>query len=102
VQVWSLPGRSPGKVDLRRLLAELARHEVSGLMVEGGAETLWSFFQAGLVDRVAVFLAPRILGGARALGGIGGPGFRLQQTPWLRNVHVEDLEGDLLVTGRVT
>ncbi len=80
VRVWSLP-RGRGRVDLARLLAELARHEVSGLIVEGGAETLWSFFDARLVDRVAVFLAPRILGGARAPAGVAGKGFALAGTP---------------------
>ena len=50
-------------------------------MVEGGAETLWGFFHAGLVDRVAAFLAPRVLGGGRAKGSVGGRGFRLDETP---------------------
>jgi len=102
VSVWSLPSGSSGRVDLRRLLRELARREVTSLMVEGGAETLWSFFRAGLVDRVAVFLAPRILGGAHAPGGVGGEGFALGRAPRLRSVRTEGLGKDLLVTGRVT
>jgi riboflavin biosynthesis pyrimidine reductase len=70
-------------------------------MVEGGAETLWSFFCAGLVDRTAVFLAPRILGGRSAPGGVAGEGFALARTPRLTAVRVEPLGGDLLVTGRL-
>ena len=100
VRVWSLPaGRE--RVDLPRLLSALARHEVSSLLVEGGAETLWSFFRAGLVDRVAVFLAPRILGGTRAPAGVAGKGFALADTPVLTGVALERVGGDLLVTGRV-
>jgi diaminohydroxyphosphoribosylaminopyrimidine deaminase / 5-amino-6-(5-phosphoribosylamino)uracil reductase len=102
VPVWSLASKSPGRVDLRRLLRELGRQEVTSLMVEGGAETLWSFFRAGLVDRVAVFFAPRILGGSQAPGGVGGEGFSLERAPCLRNVRTEGLGKDLLVTGRVT
>jgi diaminohydroxyphosphoribosylaminopyrimidine deaminase/5-amino-6-(5-phosphoribosylamino)uracil reductase len=101
VRVWSLPSRRRGRVDLSRMLRELAAHGVSGLMVEGGAETLWEFFRGGLVDRVAVFLAPRLLGGARAPGGIGGAGFALGATPRLRDLRVTRLGGDLLVTARV-
>ena len=41
VEVWRLPGGSPGRVDLRALLSELGARAVTGLMVEGGAETLW-------------------------------------------------------------
>jgi diaminohydroxyphosphoribosylaminopyrimidine deaminase / 5-amino-6-(5-phosphoribosylamino)uracil reductase len=102
VRVWSLPSGIPGRVDLRRLLRELARHDVTSLMVEGGADTLWSFFRAGLVDAVAVFLAPRVLGGDRAPGAVGGEGFTLARTPELRNLRIERLGKDLLVTARVT
>lgn len=100
VRVWTLRGRG-GRVDLRRLLAELGRHGVASLMVEGGAETLGAFFAAGLVDRVAAFLAPRVLGGAQAPAAVGGPGFALARTPRLSGVRVERVGGDLLVTGRV-
>ena len=70
-------------------------------MVEGGAETLWGFFAGGLVDRVAVFLAPRVLGGRLAPGGVGGEGFALARTPRLIDARVEPVGGDLLVTGRL-
>ncbi len=101
VEVWSLPGRSRGRVDLRRLLSELGSRAVTGLMVEGGAETLWGFFAGGLVDRAAVFLAPRVLGGRLAPGGVGGEGFALARTPRLIDARVEPVGGDLLVTGRL-
>ncbi len=102
VRIWSLPSRSRGRVDLGRLLAELARNGVTSLMVEGGAETLGEFFRAGIVDRVAAFVAPRILGGERAPGAVGGPGFALAGAPVLRDVRTERVGEDLYVTGRVT
>jgi diaminohydroxyphosphoribosylaminopyrimidine deaminase/5-amino-6-(5-phosphoribosylamino)uracil reductase len=101
VEVWSLPARARGRVDLPRLLTELGARAVTGLMVEGGAETLWGFFQEGLVDRAAVFLAPRILGGREAPGGVAGDGFALAKTPRLTDVRLETLGDDLLLTGRL-
>ncbi|MFN2385125.1 MAG: bifunctional diaminohydroxyphosphoribosylaminopyrimidine deaminase/5-amino-6-(5-phosphoribosylamino)uracil reductase RibD, partial [Thermoanaerobaculia bacterium] len=101
VEVWSLPGPRPGRVSLRRLLARLARSGVASLMVEGGAETLGEFFRAGLVDRVAVFTAPKILGGGAAPGGVGGPGLALSGARRLAEVQHEALGEDWLVTGRV-
>ena len=101
VEVWSLPGPSPGRVSLRRLLTRLARSGVASLMVEGGAETLGEFFRAGLVDRVAVFTAPRILGGASAPGGVGGTGLALSGARRLTDVEHESLGEDWLVSGRV-
>ena len=100
VRVWSLPGRG-GRVSIPRLLARLARDGITGLLVEGGSETLWQFFRARRVDRVAVFLAPRILGGGRAPGGVGGKGFSLASTPRLADLEVERIGEDLLITGKV-
>ena len=101
VSVWSLPGRRPGHVSLPRLLRTLARLGVASLLVEGGAATLWEFFRARRVDSVAVFLAPRILGGREAPGGVGGEGFSLAGTPRLEETALERLGEDLLVTGSV-
>ena len=70
-------------------------------MVEGGAETLGEFFRAGLVDRVAVFTAPTILGGASAPGGVGGTGLALSGARRLTDVEHESLGEDWLVSGRV-
>ena len=101
VTVWSLPGRRPGHVSIARLLRKLSRHGVASLLVEGGPATLWEFFRARRVDRVVVFLAPRILGGRDAPGGVGGEGFSLTGTPRLEETALERLGEDLLVTGSV-
>jgi diaminohydroxyphosphoribosylaminopyrimidine deaminase/5-amino-6-(5-phosphoribosylamino)uracil reductase len=74
---------------------------VTSLLVEGGGETLWSFFSAGAVDRVCALLAPRILGGSQAPGAIGGMGFTLAATPLLSDVEIERLGEDVMLTGRV-
>jgi diaminohydroxyphosphoribosylaminopyrimidine deaminase/5-amino-6-(5-phosphoribosylamino)uracil reductase len=100
IAVWSLKGRSGG-VDLPGLLARLAAEKVTSLLVEGGAETLFGFFRARLVDRVAVFFAPRVLGGRDAPGGIGGAGFALDRAVRIVDVEHERLGADWLVTGRV-
>jgi diaminohydroxyphosphoribosylaminopyrimidine deaminase/5-amino-6-(5-phosphoribosylamino)uracil reductase len=99
--VWSLPGRRSGQVSIPLLLTKLARHGIASLLVEGGAATLWEFFEARRVDRVAVFLAPRILAGSNAPGGVGGEGFPLAATPRLEETTIERLGEDLLVTGIV-
>ena len=101
IRVWSLPAASRGRVDLAGMLRALASHGVTGVMVEGGAETLGSFFRAGLVDRVAAFLAPRVLGGRSATSAVGGSGLALDDAPTLRDVRVERVGPDLLVAGRL-
>ncbi len=101
VTVWTLPGRRAGHVSIPALLGKLAREGIASLLVEGGSATLWEFFKARRVDRVAAFLAPRILGGDRAPGGVGGAGFSLPATPRLDDVEIERLGEDILVTGRI-
>ncbi len=101
VQVWSVPGKT-GKIAVPKLLRRLAENGVTSLIVEGGAETLWEFFRAGCVDAVAVFVAPRILGGSAAPGGVGGRGFGLARSPVLRDFAWEAVGSDVLVTAKVS
>ena len=102
VHVWSLPGKSEGKVAIPRLLRRLGEHGVTSLIVEGGAATLWEFFRAGCVDAVAVFVAPRIVGGSAAPGGVGGSGFGLARSPALRDLAWEAVGADVLLTAKVS
>lgn len=101
VEVWSLPGPA-GHVSVPRLLSRLAGVGVTSVMVEGGAETLWGFFRAGLVDRVAVFSAPTVLGGKTAPGGVGGEGFPLGGAARIVALEQERVGDDWLVTGLVS
>ncbi len=100
VEVWSFPAPS-GRVSLPRVLARLAREGVTSVMVEGGAETLWGFFRSGLVDRVAVFSAPTVLGGRTAPGGVGGEGFSLGSAVRVVELEQQRVGDDWLVTGLV-
>lgn len=54
-------------IDLVSALAELARRRVVSLLVEGGARVHGALLDAELVDRVAVFIAPCLLGDAQGL-----------------------------------
>jgi diaminohydroxyphosphoribosylaminopyrimidine deaminase/5-amino-6-(5-phosphoribosylamino)uracil reductase len=99
IEVLSLPAARTGEVDLKLLLRRLGRAGVTSLLVEGGGEVLWSFLSSGLVDRVSVLLAPRILGGVRAVSAVGGSGFALSHTPGLTELELERVGRDLLLSG---
>jgi len=72
VTVVKSPGRA-GRVSLPWALRELRRRGVWSLMVEGGSELLGSFLAARLVDQVALFRAPLLLGGRGSRPAFGGP-----------------------------
>src|SRR5262249_47862524 len=61
VTVWRLPAGAGG-VALPALARRLAREGCHEVLVEGGARLATSWLQAGLVDRLALFTAPRVLG----------------------------------------
>jgi diaminohydroxyphosphoribosylaminopyrimidine deaminase/5-amino-6-(5-phosphoribosylamino)uracil reductase len=63
-----------GRVPLGALLAHLGKRDVQALLLEGGPTLAWSAVREDLVDKVVVFLAPKLLGGERAPGILGGEG----------------------------
>jgi diaminohydroxyphosphoribosylaminopyrimidine deaminase / 5-amino-6-(5-phosphoribosylamino)uracil reductase len=70
--VLRVPADATGRVDLGALLSELHTLGVRSVMVEGGAALITSFLCARLVDRLAVCIAPKILGsGIEAVGDLG-------------------------------
>jgi diaminohydroxyphosphoribosylaminopyrimidine deaminase/5-amino-6-(5-phosphoribosylamino)uracil reductase len=61
------------RVPLPRAVRELWRRGIRSLLVEGGSELLGAFLAAGLVDAVALYRAPLILGGRLGVPAFGGP-----------------------------
>jgi diaminohydroxyphosphoribosylaminopyrimidine deaminase/5-amino-6-(5-phosphoribosylamino)uracil reductase len=51
-----------GKVELFKLMEELASRELNEIHVEGGAKLNGSLLQAGVVDELLVYLAPSVIG----------------------------------------
>jgi diaminohydroxyphosphoribosylaminopyrimidine deaminase/5-amino-6-(5-phosphoribosylamino)uracil reductase len=100
VPVLAVPPRGNG-VDLAAALRALARRGVSQLMVEGGGRTAAAFLEAGLVDEVYCFTAPRFLGGAAAAPSVGGRGWRSPaEGPAFREAAVTRVGPDILVHGK--
>ena len=73
VEVLRLPA-GEGGVDLGCLLDALGARGVAHLLVEGGPRVHGSFLDAGLVDRVQIILAPKLVGGAGAPPPVAGRG----------------------------
>ncbi|MCY2967142.1 MAG: bifunctional diaminohydroxyphosphoribosylaminopyrimidine deaminase/5-amino-6-(5-phosphoribosylamino)uracil reductase RibD [Planctomycetota bacterium] len=95
----SLP--SP-QVDLRELLLELGRRRLTNLFCEGGGSLLGSLHDAGLLDELHVFVAPKLLGGAGALSPILGTGRSAPpECSSLVDMKIEVLDQDVYIHGRV-
>lgn len=55
-----------GRVDLRSAMARLGRREIGSILLEGGGVLNGAMLEAGLVDKVVLYIAPLIIGGADA------------------------------------
>lgn len=92
-----------GCIPIRLLLEELGRRKVMTLLVEGGGETLASFANANLLDKVFAFVAPRLIGGRAAPTPFGGRGTETMADGIpLKDVDVERIGDDVLITGTPT
>ena len=101
-EVISLPGID-GRVDLPALLRHLGARGVTSVLVEGGSVLLGSLFDQRLVDKVVVFIAPVIVGGAGAPSPVRGTGaVRLADALRLRHVTYRQIGEDVVVTGYPT
>ena len=90
------------QIDLRWLLKKLGSEKVTSLLVEGGGEVNASFLLGGFANRVAIFYAPKILGGRDSIKGVAGDGVKnLAGAIQLREAEWRKLGPDLLLTGLV-
>ncbi len=96
-----LPQRN-GRVDLKALLKELGRREISHLLIEGGGEVIAAALEARAVDRAHFVIAPKVIGGRQAPTAVEGKGAdSLDRAIPLQGVGFRKLGSDLLVSGDV-
>jgi diaminohydroxyphosphoribosylaminopyrimidine deaminase/5-amino-6-(5-phosphoribosylamino)uracil reductase len=87
---------------LIQLLDELGRRRMTNVLVEGGSSLLGSTFDAGQIDEVHVFIAPKLFGGQKARSPIRGAGVeQVTDALQLENLQVQRLGDDVYFSGRV-
>ena len=67
--------RSGKNIDLSDVLDRLTAQGIESILVEGGGETIASFFREGFVDRYTVFVGSLIIGGRSAPTPVDGKGW---------------------------
>jgi diaminohydroxyphosphoribosylaminopyrimidine deaminase / 5-amino-6-(5-phosphoribosylamino)uracil reductase len=100
VEVWQLPAKA-GRVDLEALLRRVAKEGLNHVLSEGGAQVFGALLRERLVDELAVFLAPKLVGGD-GVSWVDALGVRdMAQALKLTQVTCEMVGGDLLVQARL-
>lgn len=90
------------ETQITRLLDELGRRRVTNLLVEGGSQVLGHLFDAGEVDEVHAFIAPKIIGGTGAPSPVAGRGLEeMAEAIPLGNLRSEQVDNDVYLSGRM-
>ncbi|MCL6481241.1 MAG: bifunctional diaminohydroxyphosphoribosylaminopyrimidine deaminase/5-amino-6-(5-phosphoribosylamino)uracil reductase RibD [Firmicutes bacterium] len=87
-----------GRVDLTAVLEELGRRQILAVLLEAGAELGSAALAAGIVDRLVLFYAGRLLG-ADAVPWVTAPARHLRKLPPLRQVTLRTLGPDFVLEG---
>jgi len=91
------------KVSPEEVIATLGEHSISSLFIEGGGEIHAAFLQKGLVDKIVLYLAPKLIGGRKAPSFLGGEGIlNMSDAIELENMTVEQVGPDVKIVGYPT
>ncbi|MBT3604719.1 MAG: bifunctional diaminohydroxyphosphoribosylaminopyrimidine deaminase/5-amino-6-(5-phosphoribosylamino)uracil reductase RibD [Candidatus Latescibacteria bacterium] len=99
-QVWQVGKSHAGQLNLAQVMARMIQSGLQTLLIEGGSRVAASALQDGLVDRLVVFIAPKILG--VGLPSVGALGFeRIADAIQLQDIDVKPIGDDLMYTAHI-
>jgi diaminohydroxyphosphoribosylaminopyrimidine deaminase/5-amino-6-(5-phosphoribosylamino)uracil reductase len=97
IKIMECEGR---RVDLEKLMLELGDIGITSVMVEAGSSFSASALEAGIVDKVVFFIAPKIIRGRASIPVIGGNTFmRLEDAHRIKDMKVHRFGEDLMIEG---
>jgi diaminohydroxyphosphoribosylaminopyrimidine deaminase/5-amino-6-(5-phosphoribosylamino)uracil reductase len=100
IRVEQVPlGSSDGRPDLAKIAVRLGELGITSLLIEGGALVNWAALAAGVVDKIFLYYAPKILAGG-SVPFAGGEGFRrLSEAAQVKNIVLHRFGEDFAVEG---
>lgn len=101
IQILVIPEKK-NRVDLELLMKELGKREVDSILLEGGASLNYAALEAGIVDKVSIYIAPIIIGGFAAPSPVGGEGVAdLDLVYRLRDINMKSIGSDYRIEGYI-
>lgn len=98
--VKTVPAASRGGLDIKAVLKVLGQAQVTSLLVEGGSRVHGSFLDAGQVDQLLLFVAPKFLGNQGVpLATLPG-NKKKKDLPNLKIIKTRRYGEDVLIEGR--
>ncbi|OJF93758.1 bifunctional diaminohydroxyphosphoribosylaminopyrimidine deaminase/5-amino-6-(5-phosphoribosylamino)uracil reductase [Alkalibacterium sp. 20] len=101
VEILIVPLRK-GKVDLKKALALLGEKEIDSILLEGGGTLNAAALEAGIVNKVNIYIAPKIIGGTHAIAPIMGQGVETMKEAFaITSMQVTQLNEDIFIEGYI-
>mgnify|MGYP002509844972 CR=1 FL=1 len=102
IKFINVPAKSDEpEVDLNRLMELLGKLQINSILLEGGGTLNYSALQAGIVNEIAAFIAPKIVGGD-AKTPVGGTGVdNLGKAQMLKLLSMDSSDGDIYARYKV-
>jgi diaminohydroxyphosphoribosylaminopyrimidine deaminase/5-amino-6-(5-phosphoribosylamino)uracil reductase len=93
-------GEPDGRPDLPGILRRLGQLEITSVLIEGGATVNWAALASGVVDKVFLYYAPKILAGSGSIPFAAGPGFlQMCHAAKVNNIQLHRFGEDFAVEG---
>ncbi|MBI2677360.1 MAG: bifunctional diaminohydroxyphosphoribosylaminopyrimidine deaminase/5-amino-6-(5-phosphoribosylamino)uracil reductase RibD [Candidatus Koribacter versatilis] len=93
-------GSADGRPDMQQIVARLGELELTSLLIEGGALVNWAALSSGVVDKVFLYYAPKILAGTGSIPFAAGPGFRhMSDAAYVKHFELHRFGEDFAVEG---
>jgi diaminohydroxyphosphoribosylaminopyrimidine deaminase/5-amino-6-(5-phosphoribosylamino)uracil reductase len=101
IQVQQIPAvAGEGRPDMAGIARALGELEITSLLIEGGAMVNWAALASGIVDKVFLYYAPKILAGAGSIPFASGAGFRhMNDAACVKSVQLHRFGEDFAVEG---
>ena len=91
-----------GHVNLKELVSKLGQMQIDSILLEGGATLACAAFEAGIVDKVQMYIAPKIIGGRTSKTPVGGDGIAHLADAWkLHDITARQIGNDICISGYV-
>jgi diaminohydroxyphosphoribosylaminopyrimidine deaminase/5-amino-6-(5-phosphoribosylamino)uracil reductase len=85
-------------IDLAKLMPMLGKREITSVLLEGGGTLNSAALDAGIVDKIYAYVAPKIIGGVGAPTMVEGSGVvLLEEAVQLYRMTCHHLQGDILL-----
>lgn len=93
-----LVDETDGRADLSGLMRALGEMKITNVLIEGGAGIASGALTSGIVDKVIVFIAPKIVGGESAPSAVGGFGVEaMADALRLERMRVRNIGCDIMI-----